>query len=709
MIQLGLEGIAEAVAGDNTVARAVSAAVGSIVSSAITYPFLAAVLTILYFDQRVRKEGFDLQLQAEGFGITRDPDAPLPAPLIGDEVYTPEQRAAAPYWPPPPGWTPPPAEPQPSEWASSSGWSAPSPDESPPTDPLPARRRRAPDRPAGRTPSDDAALAVRTPPWADRQRDGGQEGRRRGRQGPRGLAPTRSAPRPRGPVTRARVAGAAVEPSRGARLAAARGAARAPGRCAPLAASPRSCSLALLFAAAPARASDVSAAEFRSLAAAAVDDPAALAAAARRRHGRRAPGRRRRGACGARAARRSTRGCGSSRATTRSCPATVTRGRTRARSSPSAASRRPTCPARSAGSSAGCAIACRTSAGSTTCCPAGGRSCGSCSRRSWPRLAWFVARRFLTTRVRASAAEQQALAAARDEDPRALDRRADAAEAAGDLEAALRLRFRAGLLRLDARGAIEFRPSISTFEVRRTLHDDDFDALAATFDDVVYGGRPPAPDDLAAARERWPRVVKGSTPQQRPPRERPANGRLRGAANKGSDPLGRRRVMPRDGRVRLALGIAVCLVGFAVVLAIVDRLTPEPKGPPSSSYATTPQGLAAYASVLQRNGHPVRRLRTRIADEAPPTDQTLVVLDPDVMEPEEARAIGEWVRSGGNLVAGGTGEAAWLDEVLDDPPALGGRRRPAAAHARPRGDDHRRRRGRLRRRRLARARAARCR
>ena len=123
-------------------------------------------------------------------------------------------------------------------------------------------------------------------------------------------------------------------------------------------------------------------------------------------------------------------------------------------------------------------------------------------------LAWFVARRFLTTRIRASAAQQQALAAARDEDPRALEARADAAEAAGDLEAALRLRFRAGLLRLDARGAIDFRPSISTIEVRRRLHDDDFDALAATFDDVVYGGRPPAADDLAAARERWPRVIE---------------------------------------------------------------------------------------------------------------------------------------------------------------------------------------------------------
>ena len=51
--------------------------------------------------------------------------------------------------------------------------------------------------------------------------------------------------------------------------------------------------------------------------------------------------------------------------------------------------------------------------------------------------------------------------------------------------------------------------------------------------------------------------------------------------------------MPADGRVRLALGVVAALVGIAVVLAIIDRLSPEPKGPPSSSYATSPQGLAA--------------------------------------------------------------------------------------------------------------------
>jgi uncharacterized protein DUF4129 len=123
-------------------------------------------------------------------------------------------------------------------------------------------------------------------------------------------------------------------------------------------------------------------------------------------------------------------------------------------------------------------------------------------------IAAFVARRVLSGRVRAS--EAAAAAGAAHEDAGALERRADEAEAAGDLATALRLRFRAGLLRLDERGAIEFRPSISTSEVRRALRSEDFDSLAATFDDVVYGGRPPDGDDLSSARERWPRVVAGS-------------------------------------------------------------------------------------------------------------------------------------------------------------------------------------------------------
>ena len=93
------------------------------------------------------------------------------------------------------------------------------------------------------------------------------------------------------------------------------------------------------------------------------------------------------------------------------------------------------------------------------------------------------------------------------EDPDALDRDADDAERRGDLERAVRLRFRAGLLRLGDRGAIAYRPSVTTGEVRRALGSDAFDELAQTFEGVAYGGRAAQPPDVDAARREWPRVL----------------------------------------------------------------------------------------------------------------------------------------------------------------------------------------------------------
>jgi hypothetical protein len=97
------------------------------------------------------------------------------------------------------------------------------------------------------------------------------------------------------------------------------------------------------------------------------------------------------------------------------------------------------------------------------------------------------------------------------EDPRELERRADAAERAGRLDEALRLRFRAGLLRLGARGAIRYRPSVTTNEVRRVLGSKTFDELARTFDAVAYGGRDAGLPDLDTARREWPHVVAGAS------------------------------------------------------------------------------------------------------------------------------------------------------------------------------------------------------
>jgi Domain of unknown function (DUF4350) len=126
--------------------------------------------------------------------------------------------------------------------------------------------------------------------------------------------------------------------------------------------------------------------------------------------------------------------------------------------------------------------------------------------------------------------------------------------------------------------------------------------------------------------------------------------------------------LPADPRARTAVVLIAALIAFALVLRAIDALVPAPHGPTSSSYATSPGGLAAYASLLERAGHPVRRVRVRIADKWPRAGETLVVLDPDVLDPDEARAIGDWVRGGGRLVAGGA-NAAWLDAVLPDPPA----------------------------------------
>lgn len=92
-------------------------------------------------------------------------------------------------------------------------------------------------------------------------------------------------------------------------------------------------------------------------------------------------------------------------------------------------------------------------------------------------------------------------------DPDELERLAVEAEHRGDLEIALRLRFRAGLLRLARARVLPARPSLRTLEARRVLRNPRFDRLARDFDEVVYGRRPVRAEDLAAARDEWPHVL----------------------------------------------------------------------------------------------------------------------------------------------------------------------------------------------------------
>lgn len=118
-------------------------------------------------------------------------------------------------------------------------------------------------------------------------------------------------------------------------------------------------------------------------------------------------------------------------------------------------------------------------------------------------------RRAPAVRARGRTAERGGHAA---EDPGALEREADRAERSGQLARALRARFRAGLLRLDAAERIALRPSLTTGEVSRRLRSPEFDALAATFEEVAYGGREPGRADVKAQRAGWRRLLDGGGP-----------------------------------------------------------------------------------------------------------------------------------------------------------------------------------------------------
>jgi hypothetical protein len=124
------------------------------------------------------------------------------------------------------------------------------------------------------------------------------------------------------------------------------------------------------------------------------------------------------------------------------------------------------------------------------------------------------------------------------------------------------------------------------------------------------------------------------------------------------------------------------LIAFAVIVAVIARLAPEPKGPDSSAYATSARGLAAYAELLRDFGHAVKRQRTDVRHSPPDPKGTLVVLDAAAVAPDEARAIGAFVRAGGQLVAGGSFSSPWLGEALGEAPLRtggpAGDRRPLA-------------------------------
>jgi hypothetical protein len=153
---------------DNEAVAAVFYTIVNTLSSLITLPLFAAVLTVLYFDLRVRKEGFDLQLLARGVGqeasaYDTSPQAVGAASGLGGGFAPP----AAPSQ----GGFAPPAAP-----AQSGGFAPPQPPGSTPPDErsgsVPPPSAPPPDGPGGGLQSGDP-LAGETPPERREEGDGG--------------------------------------------------------------------------------------------------------------------------------------------------------------------------------------------------------------------------------------------------------------------------------------------------------------------------------------------------------------------------------------------------------------------------------------------------------------------------------------------------------------------------------------------------------
>lgn len=105
---------------------------------------------------------------------------------------------------------------------------------------------------------------------------------------------------------------------------------------------------------------------------------------------------------------------------------------------------------------------------------------------------------------------------------------------------------------------------------------------------------------------------------------------------------------------RIALGVVALLIVVNLALRLLGTLTGgTPGGPRSSSYATSPQGDAAYAELLGRAGHPVEQVRSLPHESPPSPEATVFLLDPPAVKAVDVDALRTFVRGGGRLVASG--------------------------------------------------------
>lgn len=89
-----------------------------------------------------------------------------------------------------------------------------------------------------------------------------------------------------------------------------------------------------------------------------------------------------------------------------------------------------------------------------------------------------------------------------------LERLAEDAERSGDLEQAIRLRFRAGLVRLERDDGLVGATSRTNAELSRDIGSPTFDGLASDLEAIVYGGSEATAEQAGSSRDGWPVVYR---------------------------------------------------------------------------------------------------------------------------------------------------------------------------------------------------------
>ena len=117
-------------------------------------------------------------------------------------------------------------------------------------------------------------------------------------------------------------------------------------------------------------------------------------------------------------------------------------------------------------------------------------------------------------------------------------------------------------------------------------------------------------------------------------------------------------------RWTIVAAVVVAVVVVNLVLREIDQATRPPGGPNSSSFATAPDGAAAYAELLERFDRPVIRLRKAPSDADLSPESTLVLLDAEGLTRNDWLAAKVLLREGGRLLYAGS-DTAWLAEVDD--------------------------------------------